>query len=325
MNETTTQQIPQEVSNVYNRALLMRVTPYFVHTKWAQIKDIAQKSGTQTIKFRRYGNLSVQKTPITEGITPVGSKLSVTDITATTEQYGDYIKLTDVVQYQTEDPILVETAQILGDQASDTLDQLCRDVMAAGTNVHYAESKTQRSDVANTSVFAILDILKIVRTLKNANAKKMTTMVDPSNGYNTVPLQPCFIGLVHPNTVYGMKQLAAVGQIKFNSVETYASSKAIMDAEVGAIDEVRFIETTNAKIFAGQGNGGIDVYATLILARDAYGVTRISGKALENIVKPLGAGDDPLNQRSTSGWKATFVAKILNNSFLVRYEHAVSA
>jgi N4-gp56 family major capsid protein len=48
---------------------------------------------------------------------------------------------------------------------------------------------------------------------------------------------------------------------------------------------------------------------------------------MKNIVKPLGSAGtaDPLEQRATSGWKATFVAKILNDAFLVRVEHAVSA
>ena len=64
-----------------------------------------------------------------------------------------------------------------------------------------------------------------------------------------------------------------------------------------------------------------------ILAADYYGISRISGQAMENIVKALGSAGtaDPINQRSTSGWKATFVAKILNENYCVRIEHAVSA
>jgi len=85
--------------------------------------------------------------------------------------------------------------------------------------------------------------------------------------------------------------------------------------------------TTNGKILSGEGAGSIDVHATMILAADFYGITRISGEAMKNIIKPLGSAGtaDPLDQRSTSGWKATFVAKILNENFAVRIEHAVSS
>lgn len=100
-----------------------------------------------------------------------------------------------------------------------------------------------------------------------------------------------------------------------------------MEGEIGSYGEVRFIESTNAKVFSGEGAAGIDVYATLIFGSDAYGISRISDEAMKNIVKPLGSAGtaDPLDQRATSGWKATFVAKILNNDFLVRLETCVAA
>ena len=62
------------------------------------------------------------------------------------------------------------------------------------------------------------------------------------------------------------------------------------------------------------------VYSTLILGEDAYGVTEIEGGGLEHITKPLGAGDDPLNQRATCGWKATKVAERLVEPYMVRIE-----
>jgi N4-gp56 family major capsid protein len=41
------------------------------------------------------------------------------------------------------------------------------------------------------------------------------------------------------------------------------------------------------------------------------------------IVKQLGSAGtaDPLNQRATQGWKATHVAEILSDLFMVRVEH----
>jgi len=145
-------------------------------------------------------------------------------------------------------------------------------------------------------------------------------MVDATSGYGTSPLNASYIGICHPNTTYDLKDITG-----FVSVEKYASTASVMEGEVGKVDEVRFVETTNAKVFTGEGASSIDVYSTIIFGSDAYGTTRISGEAMKNIVKPLGSGDDPLNQRATSGWKATFVAKILNDAFLVRIEHAVSA
>ena len=323
MADTTTTQIPAEVNNFYDRTLLFRAVPLFVHTRWAQVRDIPRKAGTTTIKFRRYGNLTAATTALSEGITPAGSQLSVTDITATVLQYGDFVTITDVLDYSSQDPVLMEAAEILGDQMGDTLDQLTRDVLAAGTNVYYAGSgHTLRTQVAAGELITLALVQKTVRLLKNNKARRMTKMVDATTGYGTSSLNASYIGIVHPNTTFDLKGIST-----WVSIEKYSSTAGVMEGEVGKLDEVRFVETPNAKVFTAGGAAGIDVYATLVFGSDAYGTTRISGEAMKNIVKPLGSAGtaDALDQRATSGWKATFVAKILNDAFLVRIEHAVSA
>lgn len=319
-NTTTRTQIAAEVDAVYQRTLLDRVVALFTFTKWAQVRDVQSNAGTNTARFRRYGNLSAATTALTEGVTPAGSQLSVTNITAAALQYGDFVTITDKVAMETQDPILTETVQILGDQAADTLDQLTRDVLAAGTSVFYANGVGGRgSVVANV---AVADYRKIARALALNNAKKMTRIITASDGVGTSPIDAAYIVIVSPNTYYDLKGLTG-----FIPTRQYPSNQQVMPGEVGSLDEFRFIMTTNGKVFTGAGSGGVDVHADVILAANAYGITRISGHTLESIFKPLGSSGavDPLNQRQTEGWKATFVAKRLNENFLYRYEHAVSA
>ncbi len=319
----TKSNIPDEVQAFYDRNLLTRAIANFVYLQFAQIRDIKNNAGTMTIKFRRYGNLTAATTALTEGVTPAGSSLSVTDITATVLQYGDYVTVSDVVDFSSEDAVLTEAGEILGDQASDTFDQLARDTFCAGTNIYYGGSgHTLRSQVASGENITDTLIKKAVRLLKKNKTRFITSLIDASNGYNTSPLKAGFIGICHTDTTTDLEGITG-----WIPVEKYAQKKDVMDHEIGAYGNVRFIETPNAKIFAGAGTGPIDVYATLIFGKDAFGISRISGKTLENIIKPLGSGgtSDPLNQRATSGWKGTFVAKILNDAFMVRLEHAVSA
>lgn len=315
--KTTTADITN-VNSFYSRDLLFRAQPFLVHTKFGQVKDIPV-GNSSVIKFKRYANFAVATTALVEGVTPVGKKLSETIITATAQQYGDFVTLTDKLTMTTEDPVRAEANMILGDQAGNTFDQLARDVMVAGTNVIYAGSgNSARLDVAAGDVLALANIQTAEETLKINNTRWMTTFVDASTGISTVPLPPCFIGICH---VYTTKTIRAM--TGFTKVELYAQPGARMEGEIGKIENTRFVETVNAKVFTGGGTGGADVYATLIMGQFAYGISRIAGHALENIVKPLGSGgtSDPLNQRETAGWKGTFVAKILNDDFIVRIEH----
>jgi N4-gp56 family major capsid protein len=319
MANTDRSVISRENTEFYDKTLLYRAVAYFVHTKFAQVRDIPRKGGTNTIKFRRYGNLSAATTALSEGVTPSGSSLSVTDITATVAQYGDYITITDVIDYESKDPVLIEAAEILGDQMGDTVDQLTRDVLAAGTVVTYV-GQSSRGAITTSNLITATEVRKAVRTLKNAKAKRVTRMINASTGIATEPVSAAYIGLIHPDTTYDLQD-----ETGWVPVEKYSSAMNVMENEVGKLNDVRFIESTNCKVFTGEGASSIDVYATLIMGMDAYGITRISGEAVKNIVKPLGAGEDPLDQRATSGWKITFVAKILNDAFMVRLEHAVSA
>lgn len=322
MPMTTRTEIPQETSYFYDKTTLMRAVPAFLHNRFAQVRDLPANAGTNSVKFRRYGSLTAQTTALTEGVTPVGKQLSVTDIYATVLYYGDYVTITDVVQLETPDPILTEAAEVLGEQAGESLDTLCRDVLAAGTTIQWASTATQNSEVTATMLINRSEVKQAVRTLRSNNAKPVTSMIDPVTGYNTVPIGRSFIGIASEDTIYDLDD--AVGWIP---VEKYPNKSTVMEDEMGSLANVRFLMTTLGYRAAGAGDSGIDVHYTLIFGKEAYAQTRISGKALQNIVKPLGSAGtaDPLNQRATSGWKAAYVAKILNQGFLVVVRHAVSA
>src|ERR1035437_5151402 len=159
MPNITRAEIPAEVCAWYDRTLLERVMPLLVYTRWAQVRDRPRGVGTSTIKFRRYGNLAAALAPLQEGVTPAGSQLSVTDITATVKQYGDYITVSDVLTYESQDAVLTEAAGVMGDQAGDTLDQLTGAILAAGTNVIYSgTANVQTSDVAAGDVITLANL-----------------------------------------------------------------------------------------------------------------------------------------------------------------------
>lgn len=317
MADTTLTQVTPAINNFYDRNMLKAARPLLVHTRWGQTKDIPTKNG-QVIKFRRYSLLSAATTALSEGVTPTGSQLSVTDVTATVSFYGDYVTLTDELLLTSYDPLLTETSDVLGQQAGNTIDQLCRDVIQAGTTVQYATGVAARTDINASMKITKSEVQKAVRTLKGNDARRVMTMVSASDGFNTSPINATYIGIVHPNTTFDLKNITG-----FVPVEEYGNKSDVMEGEVGALDEVRFVETTNAKTFSST----VTVYGTLIIAQNAYANTRIAGNALKNIVKPLGSAGsaDPLDQRQTSGWKASYVAKILNENFILRLEHSVTA
>jgi N4-gp56 family major capsid protein len=314
----TKTEIPDETTSYYDRTLLERLLPLLCYTKFGQVKDIPAKSGSNTIKFRRYNSLASNTTALTEGVTPVGKSGSVTDITADVLQYGDYMEVSDVVQYESEDAVLTEFAQLLGEQAGESIEELARDVLVTGSTVQYADNRANRYLIIASSLITANEIRELVATMANANAKKITRIVNPTTGFNTTPVAAAYMAIVHPNVAYTLKTLTG-----WIPVQDYPSQADVMEGEIGSLDEVRFIQTTNAKKWtAAEASAAVAVYGTVVFGKDAYGISRISGEAMKNIIKPLGSGgtSDPLNQRATTGWKATFVTKILNDNSMLRLE-----
>lgn len=299
-----------EMKTFYDKALLRFAKVNLVHDQFAQKRNIP-KNGGKTIEFRRYSQLPKALTALTEGVTPDGQNLNVTTVTATVAQYGGYITLSDVLLLTAIDNNLMEAIELLGDQAGRTLDTITREVLVAGTNVIYAGGRSARTGITSADKLTVMDIKKAVRELKVGLAKKI-------DGY--------YVAIIHPDVAFDI-----MNDDEWINASEYAGSTQIFEGEIGKLYGVRFVETTEAKIWANAGaaitSGGTDkisVYATLVMGANAYGTTAPEGGGLESIVKQLGSGGtaDPLNQRATAGWKAMKTAEILYNDYLVRIESA---
>lgn len=292
----------------YDRKLLTRLLPKLVHRQFGQKRPMP-KMGGKTANFRKFSSLTAATTPLTEGVTPAGNAITITEVTAVVSQYGDYVEVSDLLDLTAIDPVIDEMSDVLGEQGAETLDIVTRDVLVAGTSVQYSAGRVSRVTVAAGDNLTVSEVRKAVRTLKRNKAK-------PIDGKD-------FVAIVEPGTTFDLQS-----DTKWEEAAKYAGSKQIFDGEIGRLYGVRFVETTNGKKFAGAGAASIDVYATLVIGENAYGIIDISGSGnAKMIIKPKGSAGtaDPLEQRSTVGWKVeAYVAKILEQAAIVRIEHAVS-
>ena len=299
--------LSDEMKTYYSDYLIDMAEPELVHDQFGQ-KHPIPKNGGKTIEFRKYDPLPKALTPLTEGVTPNGQKLNMGVITATVKQYGGFIELSDMLLLTAIDNNLVQATKLLGSQAGRTLDTITREVLNGGTNVQYAEGQVNSraalsyTDENTNHNLTVNAVRRAVRFLKVMNAPRI-------NGY--------YAGIIHPDCSYDL-----MSDPKWVNVKTYSDPEGIYEGEIGRIEGVRFVETSEAKVFTGAGASGRDVYSTLIIGADAYGVTEISGGGLQHIVKQLGSAGtaDPLNQRATAGWKATKVAERLVEAYMVRIE-----
>jgi len=217
-----------EMKVYYDRRLLTRALPMLLHSKFAQRRGIPRRGG-KTIEFRKFATLGVATTALTEGTPPAGQSLSVSNITATVEQYGGFVSFSDLVATTTIDPLLEETTDLLAEQAAESIDELVRDVLVTGTNVQYSGSaNAARTDLASGDIIDVVDKPEINGIRAEFPNNKTETWIGPSVTSGTPRYGFGVIGPSDPYEPYtALQDSTDVG---------YQDGNLIMSAEPGSPD-----------------------------------------------------------------------------------------
>ena len=308
-NTTGASGMSAEMKTFYEKRLIDQAEPALVHDQFGDPYPIPANGG-KNIEFRKYDSLPKATTPLTEGVTPDGQTMNVSTVTAEVRQYGGWVPITDTLQLTAIDNNIIQATKIIASQAGRTLDTIVRDVLAGGTNVIYAPKIGEGG--AETAVTSRATLDATCQLTSDLIARAATQL----KAMNADPIGTSFVGIIHPYVAYDLRR-----DPDWIDVHKYAQPDEIYNGEIGTLHGVRFVETSEAKIWKGTGcPAGLAVFSTLILGAHAYGSTEIEGGGLEHIVKQLGYGDDPLNQRASVGWKAHKTAERLVEQYMVRIE-----
>ena len=315
---------------------LERGQPRLLTERFGQPKPIPQKH-SKVISFRRFEALDTVEAPLAEGVPPSGHRLTITDRTATLEQFGDFTEITDVIQDTHEDPVFREANGVLSEQAAQTIELVRISHLKAGTNVFYAGTGTTRLTV--DAAPARKDFRKIVRGLNRYNCVTIEEIVKASAKIDTEPVNPAYFAMCHTDLKSDLR-----GMTGFIEVKNYSDSDKGQPGEVGSEEDVRICASTmfepwqNATTATSTTylSGGAvvtaaatsDVYPIIVVGKNAYGIVPLQGK---NAVKIMAMNPnqtdktDKLGQIGYVAWKMYQAVCILNQNWMARLEALCTA
>ena len=299
-----------ENKTFYDMTLIEEASANLVHDQFGQKRPIPANGGKK-IEFRKFSPLPKALDVIREGVTPDGKKLAVTAVEAEVEQYGDYIVQSDILELTALDNTIIEATKILGKQAGLTLDTIVRNQLLTGTNVSYCPKVSNGTETEVTSRTALDKTAKLT-------VKEVQKTVAKLRAMNAPTINGDYVAIIHPYVAYDLMR-----DPEWIDAHKYAQPDNLYRGEIGKVAGVRFVQTSEAAILTGGDcPSNLAVFCTFFIAEGAYGVTEIQGGGLETIIKQKGSAGtaDPLNQRSSIGWKAMKTAKILVEPYLVRVE-----
>lgn len=232
INYSYNAEIAPEIKDYYDTKLLETVKKDCVYLRDLEPKELPlNQSGT--IEFRRAMPLEPNTTPLKEGVTPEGKKIKIESFTATVAPYGDYIESTDELDWRTLDNAQRVHADLLAQQAKESIDDIAKRKLGAGLNVRYAGNKTKRGDITATDVLTGELLKKVVRDLKKNGAKPFA---DGS-----------FHGIIDSSTAYDLRN-----DPMFIDVAKYQDGEKFNDLEIGKLAGVRLFETNNGLVYQNE-------------------------------------------------------------------------
>ncbi|MBP3522755.1 MAG: N4-gp56 family major capsid protein [Clostridia bacterium] len=306
-NMTASAGLTPGMQTYYNRELLRTFEPELVHLQFGDEHRMPENSGL-VMNMRKIIPLEANTNTLSEGEPGESVMLTETEVTVKLEQYGEYARCTDKLDLSHLDMNILRKTKLFGDAGARSIDAVVREELATCTNVIYAGGKTSRGTLTSSDKLTTKELRKAVRKLKKAHAQTF-------GGY--------YIAIVGPDTFFDLQD-----DETFVAVSRYQDKEAVYTGEIGRLFGCRIVETTEAKVFEGAGEGGADVASVIVLGQYAYGYTSFKGAKPRVIVKPAGSAgtSDPLDQISTVGWKMDgFGVKMLQPEYAVRIECGFTA
>lgn len=301
VNVTTQSSLSPTMKTFYDTTLLENAREQMLFTQFGMKQPLKGNK----VEWRKFNTFAKALTPLTEGVIPEGKTFGMTVIEAETSQHGDYTAVSDRLELESYDDVIYGATEEMGAAEGETYDTLTRNIIVGGNSVAYCGGKTARANLTVSDVLTPEMVARAATWLKKNKAPR---------------IDGCYVAIIHPSVAFDLRNSA-----EWKEYHKYSDTKPIFKGEIGELHGVRFVESSNSKVW-GKTSAGASaaVYATLFMGKDAFGVLDPQGEGMEMIVKPKGTIGGPLEQFSTIGYKFCHGAKILYQERLLRVESGSS-
>ena len=223
----------------YDRKLLDTAKTRFVHANFGQKRSIPRNNGKR-MEFRKYDLFTPDTDALTlvEGVTPTGQSLTQSQVEVEVKQYGAYVEMSDLLEMTAYDPVIADSAELLGEQLGTVIEWVTRDAMNETTNVQYAGGAASRVALTASNKLTVDEVRKAVRTLKKNKARPFVSALDGSGR------KPHFVCICSPDATYDLQNDSL-----WQDVSKYSNAEQIYSGEIGRLFGVVFVEATEAKIY----------------------------------------------------------------------------
>ena len=236
-----------------------------------------EKNSGVTYTATRYERLPLPFAPLSEGAAAAGQAITIAQVSATAQQWGDLVRVTDVADMTIKHPLFKQAIRLIGIQQPETVERNVLNVLLTGTQVNYSgTSKTSRFALAAGDVLTPVNIGAIVGSLETFGAPTfngdervdMKIDADARTKASMSPgAMPHYVSLVHPLVAQDLRQNTTVA-----TAWSYSDINRLYNNDLGEWGGARFCKTNMMPYWTGvaQGSGTAGTSGSLAGAPTNY-------------------------------------------------------
>lgn len=198
-----------------------------------------------TYTATRYLRVPLPYAPLSEGVPPIGETMSIQQVSATAQQWGDKITITDVAELTIKHPLFVKATELTALQIAETLERNTFNTLNSGTQVNYVNSRGSRASLTTGDVLNPHEVNRAYGALFTLGAPRYMgdEMTDTKLAANAGGAEasasprkmPHYVSLMHPLVAQDMRENSTVV-----TAWSYSDVNRLYNYEVGEWGGIRF-------------------------------------------------------------------------------------
>lgn len=233
-----------EMKEWYNTEALENARAKYVFGQFAAHEKLPANTG-RTVEWRK-PNTFADVGRLQEGVIPKGKKFGYSAVRAEVYEYGDYAAVTEMLKVHAIDPVVEDLTMELSEAGAKTMDKLYRDELLLGTVCLYAPNVAASGTTANSARSTIDNTAKLTPDLCAEVAAELAAVDAPKWDDGSVA-----VGIIHPDVAYDLMKDGS-----WIDVHKYKDPENIYNGEIGSLYGIRFVQSTNAKVFKAKNLAG---------------------------------------------------------------------
>jgi len=213
----------------------------------------------------RYNRVPLPYATLAEGVPPIGQTMTIQQVTATCQQWGDKVTITDVAELTIKHPLFKKAIELVGLQLAETTERNTFNALMGGTQVNYVNQRGARASLVAGDVMNVTELNRAYAMLHTLGAPRymgdeMTdTRLDADAGgakaSSNPRNMPHYTSVIHPLVAADLRQNATI-----QTAWSYSDINRLYNFELGEWNGVRFCFSNMVPTFTGvaavQGTAG---------------------------------------------------------------------